>query len=279
MKTKIMGILNITPDSFSDGGLYMDVDAAVKHAAQMMQEGADSIDVGGESTRPGAESVSVKEEIDRVVPVIRSIRRALGDTFPISIDTYKAEVANEALAAGATMVNSMGGLTFDPSLGEVVAKASCPFIIYHILGVPRTMQQGEIVYDDVVAAVRTFFEEQIIKGKAVGIKKEQFIVDPGIGFGKTVDHNLTLIRHISDFASLGLPILVGVSRKSHLGTILKDAFDLPEPPPPGERLEAALAETAIAVLGGSSIIRTHDVAATKKCVATVEAIMNKGGQV
>lgn len=255
----------------------MDVAAAVARAKDMLVEGADSIDVGGESTRPGSETVSINEELARVLPVIRGVRDAVGPSVPISIDTYKSHVATEALAAGATIVNSMGGLSFDPALGKVVAAARCPFIIYHIKGTPNTMQQGEIVYGDVIQDIHAFFEDQLAQGEAAGIAKTQYILDPGIGFGKTVAHNLTIIRHLSAFLSFDLPMLVGISRKSHLGMILKDALGLEEAPSPTQRLEAGLAETAIAVLHGASIIRTHDVAATKKCVAVVDALMEQGG--
>ncbi len=270
----LMGVLNITPDSFSDGGIYFaNVDAAVSRAKEMLAEGADIIDIGGESTRPGAQAVEAAQEMERVIPVITALRKSLGDGFPISIDTYKSPVAQAALEAGATMVNSVGGLQFDPVLADVVASFDCPLIIYHIKGTPRTMQQGEIVYKDVVADITKFFEEQIALGMKKGIKRDQFILDPGIGFGKTVAQNVEIIKRLSEFHKLDLPLLIGVSRKSHLGLLLKEKLHLSEVPSPNERLEAALAETAIAVYNGASIVRTHDVAATKKCVLTVEALL------
>lgn len=260
-----MGILNITPDSFSDGGIYYkNVQKAVARTEEMLKEGADSIDIGGESTRPGAEEVLTEEELERVLPVIIGIRKNLGNNFPISIDTNKAEVANSALENGATIVNSLGGFTFDPILAGVVKKYSCPVIIYHIKGLPRTMQEGEIIYKDVVGDIIKFFEKQIALGMKRGIRRDQFIIDPGIGFGKTVEQNVGIIKRLAEFKKLGLPILIGVSRKSHLGKLLQLKLGLTTTPEPIERLEASLAETAMAVLNGATMVRTHDVAQTKK---------------
>lgn len=272
-KTLIMGILNVTPDSFSDGGLFNNVDTATKHAESMIKDGANIIDVGGESTRPGAQPVSIEEEISRVVPVITAIRKQFNDKFLISIDTNKSQVAQAALDVGADIINSLGGFMFDKELISVAKKHKCPVVIYHIKGEPRTMQQGEIIYKDVINDITEFFNKQINLGLQNGLKKEQFILDPGIGFGKTVEQNIEVIKRLSEFKKLSLPILVGVSRKSHLGIILKEALKLGEIPSLKERIEAALAETAIAVLNGANIIRTHDVLTTKKFLAVIDMLI------
>jgi dihydropteroate synthase len=267
-----MGILNVTPDSFSDGGKFNSVDAAVARAGEMLQEGADIIDIGGESTRPGAEDVSEAEELKRVIPVIKAIREKLGNAFPVSIDTYKSAVAREALAAGASMINALGGFCFDEALADVAAEYDCPYVIYHIKGMPRTMQTGEIAYHEIISDISQFFEDQIVVGIGHGMKREQFIIDPGIGFGKTVEQNLEIIKRLSEFSTLNLPILVGVSRKSHLGKILQQKLHLTEMPAADDRLEASLAETAVAVKNGAKIIRTHDVKETKRFLTTLEAL-------
>ena len=273
-KTLVVGTLNITPDSFYDGGLYFNnVKNAVKQASLMVKAGADIIDIGGESTRPGALPVDAEEELRRVLPVIKKIRQKLGKKIIISIDTNKAEVAGVALRAGAGMVNSLGGLTFDKSLAKVVAEKKVPVVIYHIKGEPRTMQKGKIKYKNVIGEINKFFGEQIKIGQKFGIKKEQFILDPGIGFGKSVEHNLTIIKKFKAFTKWKLPLMVGVSRKSHLGLILQNKLNLKKVPPPGERLEAGLAETAVAVLNGADMVRTHDVAETKKFLAILDELL------
>lgn len=271
MKTKIMGILNVTPDSFSDGGKYVTVETAVKRASQMLEEGADYIDIGGESTRPGSEYVSTEEEIKRVIPVINAIKKHIGTNVHISIDTWKAQVAEDALAAGATAVNTLGGFLFDEKLADVVAKHRCMVIIYHIKGKPKTMQQGEITYQDVCKELENFFAQQITFGEERGINRNQVILDPGIGFGKTVEQNITIIKNLATFKKFDLPILVGVSRKSHLGMIIKE--ELKREITPLERIEASLAETAIAVQNGASIVRTHDIIQTKKFLAVLEKFL------
>ena len=271
-QTQIMGILNITPDSFSDGGLYSKPQLALKRAEAMLREGADIIDIGGESTRPGAHSVPADEEIKRVVPVIKLIRAKLGKKVRISIDTNKAAVAEAALAAGANMVNSLGGFTFDKKLAKVVAKAHCPIVIYHIKGEPRTMQSGAIRYKNVVAEINSFFKNEMIVGKRAGIKKEQFILDPGIGFGKSVEHNLEIVKNFKAFTKWKLPLLIGASRKSHLAMVLQKKMNLKNLPAPEERIEAGLAEAGVAVLAGATIVRTHDVLATKKFLAILDSV-------
>lgn len=268
-KTIVMGVLNVTPDSFSDGGLYSDKQQAINRAAEMIQEGAGIIDIGGESTRPGSASVSEKEELQRVLPVIKGIREKLPDVF-LSIDTYRSGVAKEALEVGADMVNSLGGFLFDPKLAEIVSDYAVPIVIYHIKGQPKTMQKGKILYKDVIGDIKKFFEEQIAYGILHGVKREQFLIDPGIGFGKTVVQNVEIIKRLSEFQPLGLPIVIGVSRKSHLGFILKDELKLSDSPPPLERVEASLAETAVVVFNGARIVRTHDVLQTRKFLAVLD---------
>lgn len=270
-RTLIMGILNVTPDSFSDGGLYFNKDEAVKRATQIINEGADIIDIGGESTRPGSKPVSAIEELNRVLPVVKALRKKFS-AIEISVDTYKAEVAEACLKAGTDMINSLGGFLFDEKLAEVVAKYNCKIVLYHIKGQPKTMQKGKIVYDDVILEIKEFFKKQIQKGLKKGIKKDTMILDPGIGFGKEVDHNVEIIRRFDEFCDLKLPLMVGVSRKSHLGIILKEELKLRDLPSLTERMEAGLAEVAVAVLKGANIVRTHDVLATKKFLTILDKI-------
>ncbi len=279
-----MGILNVTPDSFSDGGLYFEnTKKALYRVGEMVKEGADIIDVGGESTRPGATPVSAEEELKRVLPIIEAVRKKFGKELLISIDTHKAKVAEECLRAGANMVNSLGGFTFDDGLADIVAKYHCRVILYHIKGEPRNMQgtslrpatqSSGIVYKDVIFEIKGFFNKQIDFGLARGINRENFILDPGIGFGKALEHNLEIIKRFEEFKEFNLPLLVGVSRKSHLGVILKEELSLKEIPRPEERIEAGLAEVAIAVLKGASIVRTHDVLQTKKFLAVLDKVIS-----
>lgn len=273
-KIQIMGILNITPDSFSDGGNYFgSLSAAVKRAKEMIAEGANIIDIGGESTRPGSCKISTDEEIKRVLPVLLQIRKELGNTIPLSIDTYKSVVAKKALENGATIINSLGGASFDRKILDVVKEYDCPFIIYHIKGIPSTMQKRAIKYHNVIKEIKDFFEEQIRLGVSSGIKREQYIIDPGIGFGKTTENNIEIIKNLDKFTSLCLPLSIGVSRKGHIGTILQKELHLDNSPGPLERLEGSLAETAIAIQNGAQIIRTHDVKETKKFIAILEKFL------
>jgi len=274
-KTLVMGILNVTPDSFSDGGMYFDdIAKAVARVEQMIEEGADIIDIGGESARPGSAPIGQEEELKRIIPIIGAVRKKLGDTLILSIDTYKSSVAREALLAGAHMINSLGGFMFDNTLADVVAEFDCPIAIYHIKGEPRTMQAGSIVYRDVIDEIVVFFQKQIYVGLSRGMKREQFILDPGIGFGKTLEHNVEIIKRLHEFEKLHLPLLVGVSRKGHLGKLLQQRLGLAHMPGASERLEASLAETAVAVLKGASMVRTHDVLPTVKFLAVLDAIKN-----
>lgn len=270
MQTQLMGILNITPDSFSDGGeYYHNPQKAVARAQEMLTAGADIIDIGGESTRPGADLVSAQEEINRVLPVITAIKQKLPNAT-LSIDTWKHEVADAALTSGCTRVNSLGGLSYDPKLATIIAKHQAQIVIYHIKGKPKTMQQDVTNADDVIKEITDFFTQQLALGEAHGIQKDRFILDPGIGFGKTLAQNLEIIRRLREFQQFELPLAIGVSRKSHLGMLLKEQLGIETTPT--ERLEAGLAETAIAVQNGATIIRTHDVLATKKFLATFELL-------
>jgi dihydropteroate synthase len=256
VKASIMGVLNVTPDSFSDGGKFVDVDAAVDRAMTMLDEGADIIDVGGESTRPGADVVDEKEELRRVVPVIT----ALASRCVVSIDTVKPAVARAATDAGARIINDVSG-----SLWRIAAEQQAGWIAMHMQGDPRTMQLAP-AYDDVVAEVRDYLVDRAERAYAAGVS--DVWIDPGIGFGKTDEQNLRLLRETTTFRDTGIPVVIGVSRKSFIGRIL-DISD------PGSRLSGSLAATAVAVLGGATIVRTHDVKPTIEAVRLVEAIAGR----
>jgi dihydropteroate synthase len=258
----IMGILNITPDSFSDGGLYLEPSRALEHAYRMLQEGADIIDVGGESTRPGAEPVPPEEELRRVIPVIRTLARNL--PVPISIDTYKASVAERALAEGAQIVNDISGLRFDPRMASVAARHKAAVVIMHIKGTPRDMQK-EPSYQDLMKEIKDYLAQGIRLALQAGLAEEAIAVDPGIGFGKRPEHNLQILKHLQELKELGRPILVGASRKSFIAHVLEGL-------PPQERLEGTLAAQAIAVLKGAHILRVHDVKASKRAALLAWAI-------
>lgn len=265
-KTCIMGILNVTPDSFSDGGIYFDKARAVERAFRMAEEGADIIDIGGQSTRPGSEPVPVEEELKRTIPVIEALKGRLG--IPVSIDTYRAEVAKRAVEAGADMINDISGLMFDPEMAHAVAKAGVPVVIMHIKGTPKDMQANP-VYEALIPEVMDYLREGIRLAVSAGVKEDMIVVDPGIGFGKTFEHNLEILNRLGDFTLLGKPILVGVSRKAFIGKILGDA-------PPSERLEGTLAAVSIAVLNGANIVRVHDVREVSKAVKVADAVINGG---
>lgn len=258
----IMGILNVTPDSFSDGGHYLNIDSAVECAKRMAEEGADIIDIGGESSRPGAEPVPLEVELERVIPVIRELSDKID--ILISIDTYKATVAKEALKAGASIINDISGLRFDPMMAKVAAEADCPVIIMHMKGTPRDMQKRP-VYKDVVKEITAFFKERISFAVKNGIKKNKIIIDPGIGFGKTVGHNLEIIKRLKEFRKLGVPILIGHSRKSFIGRILNADVD--------KRLEGTAAAVAIGIANGANIVRVHDVKAMADVAKIADAII------
>jgi dihydropteroate synthase len=257
-----MGILNITPDSFSDGGLFFDQGSAVAHAMRMQEEGADIIDVGGESTRPGAKGVTVTDEISRVVPVIRALSRTV--RVPISIDTCKAAVAEAALSAGASMVNDISGLRFDSKMTKVIAQHRVPVIVMHIQGTPQNMQNNPR-YTALIPEITDYFHERIALARAAGIPDNMMIIDPGIGFGKTVEHNLEILSRLNDFSGFEKPILLGHSRKSFIGNVLGGL-------PVSERLEGAAAVAAIGILNGASIIRVHDVKEMVRVARMADAV-------
>jgi len=260
-RTAVMAVLNVTPDSFFDGGRHFDSGQAIADGLAMAQAGADVIDIGGESSRPGAEPVSEADELARVIPVIQGLRRQCG--LPISIDTYKAPVARAALDAGADIVNDISALGFDPAMVQLVASEKVPVILMHMQGTPRTMQ-ADPKYTDVVREVRDFLAERLYDAMDAGVGAESIILDPGIGFGKRVEHNIQLLRGLSMLAALGQPLLVGVSRKAFIGKIL--GVD------PDQRLEGSLAAAVAAVLGGANIVRVHDVAETCRAVRVADAL-------
>ena len=249
----VMGVVNVTPDSFSDGGLWLDSGAAVDHGVALVEQGAEILDVGGESTRPGAEPVSEAEELRRVVPVLEGLReRTLG--AQLSIDTSKLGVARAALAAGATYVNDVTAFRHDPGIAELVAAAGCDCCLMHMQGEPRTMQ-NDPHYDDVVDDVRAFLEERAAFAVARGVAPERIQVDPGIGFGKSLEHNVTLLRRLDEIVALGFPVVVGVSRKAFLGALTGREVA-------ADRVAATVAANVIAYERGARVFRVHDVPAT-----------------
>jgi dihydropteroate synthase len=260
-QTLLMGIINVTPDSFYDGGKRLDPAEAVAHGMALVEAGADMIDIGGESTRPGARAVSAEEELKRVLPVIQELRRTV--KVPISIDTYKAPVAQAALAEGADIVNDISALRFDPQMAVLVAAEKVPVVLMHMQGTPKTMQ-SEPHYEDVLREVQDFLAAQVRFAVEAGVRRENIIIDPGIGFGKTLDHNLTLLRDLPALAAMGQPLLVGASRKTFIGKILGVEAD--------ERLEGSLAAAIAAVFGGAHIIRVHDVKETRRAIRVANAI-------
>jgi len=269
-----MGVVNVTPDSFSDGGEFLDAAAAVAHCVRLAGEGAAILDVGGESTRPGAAPVSVAEELRRVVPVLEGIAATAwrGERPQVSIDTSKAAVAEAALAAGATIVNDVTALRGDPAMAELIASSGAECCLMHMRGEPRTMQ-SDPSYDDVVDDVRAFLEQRIGAAVAAGIAERRIMLDPGIGFGKTLEHNLTLLRRLRELTSLGRPLLVGTSRKSFLGRMLADARGLSEPVAPAERLAGTIATNVLAYERGASVLRVHDVAPVRDALAVAAATL------
>jgi dihydropteroate synthase len=260
---RIMGVVNVTPDSFSDGGAFLERDAAVEHGLRLAFEGADLLDIGGESARPGAEPVPEREELDRVIPVIEGIR-ARDEAVRISIDTSKAAVAAAALDAGADYVNDVTALRGDPDMAALVAERGVDVCLMHMLGTPRTMQ-SEAHYDDVVADVREFLEQRVEAAVGAGIALERIEVDPGIGFAKNVDHNLELLGRLREIASLGRPVVLGTSRKSFLGKITGRET--------AERVPATLATVVMAYERGAEVFRVHDVAAARDALIVAAATL------
>ena len=257
----MMGVVNVTPDSFSDGGRYLNPTLAVRHARELVAEGADLLDVGGESTRPGAREVTAEEEVGRVLPVLDGLA---GVGVPVSIDTSKLAVAEAALDAGARIVNDVTALRGDPDLASLCAQRECGVVLMHMLGTPRTMQEGP-VYDDVVDDVRGFLAERIQFALDAGIAEERVWVDPGIGFGKTLDHNLELLRRLDELRELGRPICVGTSRKSFIGKITGREVD--------ERLGGTIASNVIALANGAEVFRVHDVGPVRDALRVAAAIL------
>ncbi len=262
-KVAIMGILNLTPDSFYDGGKYTQEKKALRRVEEMISQGADIIDVGGESTRPGAKRVAPGEEIRRVIRVIEKIKEVF--QVPVSIDTYKTQVAKEAIEAGADMVNDISGLRFDEKLPGVIAKCKVPLVVMHIKGTPGDMQDNPH-YDSLMGEIISYLAQSIRRAEQAGVDREKLIIDPGIGFGKTTEHNLEIINRLSELKSLGRPILIGISRKSFIGNVLNLPLE--------ERLEGSLAAVSLAVSQGARIIRTHDVKETRRAVDLIGAIIN-----
>ena len=259
--TQVMGILNVTPDSFSDGGCYLDVQQAVSHAETMVAEGATLIDIGGESSRPGASPVSVDEELARVVPVVRTLANTV-DVL-LSVDTCKAEVAQHALAAGAHIVNDITALCGDPVMAAVIAEMEAGVVLMHMKGMPRTMQQAP-EYNDVVSEVCSWLQEKVQNAEAQGIAAERIIIDPGIGFGKTAEHNLELLKRLSEFRELNRPLLVGTSRKSFIGNVLGLSVT--------ERVEGTAATVCWAIAHGADIVRVHDVKTNVRVAQMTDAL-------
>ena len=262
----IMGIVNVTPDSFSDGGDFLNEDRAVDHGLELACAGADVLDVGGESTRPGSLPVPEEEELRRVLPVIRRLRPKTG--VLISVDTTKAAVARAALDAGADIVNDTSGLRADAAMGPLIAESGAAVVLMHMRGVPRTMQESPR-YDNLLGEIKAFLSGRIREAEAAGIPVERTIVDPGIGFGKTAEHNLTVLNRLDVLRDLGRPVCVGPSRKAFIGRILGL--------PPGERLEGSIAAAVISICRGAHILRVHDVGAVAKAVRMAEAILAAPG--
>lgn len=264
-RTYIMGIINNTPDSFYDGGLFKTSDEAVKKAIELVKDGADIIDIGGESTRPGAISISEEEELSRVIPVIKKFRQ-VDDRTPISIDTYKAGIAEQAILSGADIINDISGGTFDENIIKIAVKYNTPFILMHIKGKPFDMQQNPVYSEKgVIFDIKEFFMNRIKILKDKGIQNDKIIIDPGIGFGKTLDDNIEILNNLSDFKVLGFPILIGTSRKSFIGNILGK--------PPQDRLYGTIATVILSVINGASIVRVHDVKEVKDAVRITDKIL------
>lgn len=264
-RTRVMGVLNVTPDSFSDGGLFYEPEAAIRRGVTMVEQGADLLDIGGESTRPRSDPVSAEEEWRRVGPVIEALGRKVD--VPLSIDTMKPEVAEQAVRAGAAIVNDVSGMR-DPAMVRFVASAQVGVVVMHMLGNPKTMQEHP-AYDDVVREVKAFLAERIGALQAAGLPSECVAVDPGVGFGKSLEHNLTLLRHLDQLAALGHPVVVGLSRKSFIGKLGAGEA--------GERLPGSLAAAALAVARGAHVVRAHDVLETVRAMRVADALLGSDG--
>lgn len=265
-RTHIMGVINVTPDSFSDGGFFFDPDRAVDHALELVDEGADIVDIGGETTRPGSKPITAEAEISRVIPVIERLARKID--VPISIDTYKSLVAERAIEAGAEIINDISALNFDPKMVEIASRHDVPVVLMHIKGTPENMQQNPC-YESLISEIIEYLKDSIEMAEKAGIDPHKIIIDPGIGFGKSLDdgHNLKIINRLSEFKSLGKPILVGPSRKAFIGKILDADVT--------QREEGTAAAVSAAVLNGANIVRVHNVGMIKKVVRVIDAIKNE----
>ncbi len=261
-RTSVMGILNMTPDSFSDGGRFPSPEKAVEEGIRMAEDGADLIDIGGESTRPGSDPIPAEEELRRVLPVIRGLAGKID--LPLSVDTMKAAVAREALAEGAEIINDVSALNADPALAKVVAEAGAAVILMHMRGTPKGMQQGDLNYRSLRGEITAFLKERMDRAGEQGIDPVQILIDPGLGFGKTTQDNLRLIRYLGEFKALGRPIVIGASRKSFVGAVTGGE--------PRERIEGTAAAVTAAILNGCRIIRVHDVSQMKKVAAMADAV-------
>ena len=262
-KTLIMGILNVTPDSFSDGNVYFERQKAIDRAMQMADEGADIIDIGGESSRPGSKTVRVREEIARVVPIVESLSGKL--KIPLSVDTTKSQVAQKSLEAGAEIINDISSLG-DGKMASVISNASAALILMHMRGTPKTMQTGNLAYNDLMQEINAYLEEKCRKAIAAGIGRDHLAVDPGIGFGKTYEDNCRIIKNINEMKVLGLPVLIGTSRKAFIGSVTGGT--------PAERIDGTAATVCAAIMNGCNIVRVHDVAPMKKVAQMTDAIIH-----
>ncbi len=263
-QTKVMGILNVTPDSFSDGGLFYAQEKAIERGLQMAEEGADMIDIGGESTRPGSRSVPVDVELKRIVPVIKGLIKKI--KIPLSVDTKKARVAEQAMEAGAEIINDISALNGDRNMADTVRRKRAALVLMHMKGQPGNMQKGNLEYDNLMGEIADYLKKSAQKAIKAGVKKEAIVVDPGIGFGKTMQDNYKILKNLSELKSLGMPIMIGTSRKSFIGKITGEE--------PQERIEGTAATVTAAIMSGCHIIRVHDVAAMKKVAAVTDAMMN-----
>ena len=261
-RTHLMGILNVTPDSFSDGEMFFAPDRAISHGIELASQGADIIDIGGESTRPGAKPLPRDEELRRVIPVIEGLSAKVD--VPISIDTYKSFMAEKAIEAGAQMINDISGLHFDPKMADVAARYEVPIVLMHIKGTPEVMQL-DVHYDCLLTEIMEYLEESIEVAEGAGVDANQIIIDPGIGFGKSAEDNLRIIYHLAELKSLGKPIMLGTSRKSFIGKILNAEVD--------QRVEGTLASISAAIMNGANILRVHDVGPARKATQIVDAIL------
>lgn len=262
-RTLIMGIINVTPDSFSDGGRFSSSYDAVEEGLRLVEAGVDMLDIGGESTRPGSDAVPLAEELTRVIPVIRALAKQVD--LPISIDTTKSQVAREAIASGAEIINDISAVRFDPEMLDLAAETGAGLVLMHMRGMPKDMQAGSLYYNSLVDDITAFLRERLESVIDGGVERERTMLDPGIGFGKTAEDNMRLLKHLACFKVLGRPIMTGVSRKAFIGKVTGGE--------PRERLEGTAAAVAISIANGSSVVRVHDVAAMKKVVAMTDAII------